>query len=110
MHPRRRHRRAGTQAGAEVPRTGRARARRRQGPCAARRHRRAGRAALARPARRGLGMTSVRPLAGLKVLEIGHSIAAPYAGLILAELGAEVVKLENPEDGDYARGWGPPFA
>jgi crotonobetainyl-CoA:carnitine CoA-transferase CaiB-like acyl-CoA transferase len=54
-------------------------------------------------------MPSTKPLAGLKVLEIGHSIAAPYAGMILAELGADVIKLENPGAGDYARGWGPPF-
>jgi len=54
-------------------------------------------------------MSSTKPLAGMKVLEIGHSIAAPYAGMILGELGAEVVKLENPGAGDYARGWGPPF-
>ncbi len=54
-------------------------------------------------------MPSTKPLAGLHVLEIGHSIAAPYAGMILAELGASVVKLENPGAGDYARGWGPPF-
>jgi crotonobetainyl-CoA:carnitine CoA-transferase CaiB-like acyl-CoA transferase len=54
-------------------------------------------------------MSSTKPLAGMKVLEIGHSIAAPYAGMVLAELGADVVKLENPGAGDYARGWGPPF-
>ncbi|HEY0106538.1 MAG TPA: CoA transferase [Rhizomicrobium sp.] len=53
-------------------------------------------------------MTRSAPLAGLKVLEIGHSIAGPYAGMILAELGADVVKLEQPEQGDYARGWGRP--
>jgi crotonobetainyl-CoA:carnitine CoA-transferase CaiB-like acyl-CoA transferase len=46
----------------------------------------------------------------MRVLEIGHSIAAPYAGMILGELGADVVKLENPGTGDYARGWGPPFS
>ena len=55
-------------------------------------------------------MASTKPLAGMKVLEIGHSIAAPYAGMILGELGADVVKLENPGNGDYARGWGPPFS
>jgi len=55
-------------------------------------------------------MSSTKPLAGLKVLEIGHSIAAPYAGMILGELGADVIKLENPGQGDYARGWGPPFS
>jgi crotonobetainyl-CoA:carnitine CoA-transferase CaiB-like acyl-CoA transferase len=54
-------------------------------------------------------MSSVRPLAGLVVIEIGHSIAAPYAGMILGELGAEVIKVENPEGGDACRGWGPPF-
>src|SRR4030088_3047618 len=53
-------------------------------------------------------MSSVRPLAGIVVIEIGHSIAAPYAGMILGELGAEVIKVENPKGGDAARGWGPP--
>src|SRR5258707_5197589 len=54
-------------------------------------------------------MPSVRPLSGLVVIEIGHSIAAPYAGMILGELGAEVIKVENPKGGDACRGWGPPF-
>src|SRR5438270_75735 len=54
-------------------------------------------------------MASVTPLSGIVVIEIGHSIAAPYAGMILGELGAEVVKVENPKGGDAARGWGPPF-
>lgn len=49
------------------------------------------------------------PLDGLTVVELGHSVAAPYAGLIFADLGARVVKVENPSGGDYARGWGPPF-
>jgi crotonobetainyl-CoA:carnitine CoA-transferase CaiB-like acyl-CoA transferase len=55
-------------------------------------------------------MSSTRPLSGLTVIEIGHSIAAPYAGMILGELGAEVVKVENPKGGDACRGWGPPFS
>jgi crotonobetainyl-CoA:carnitine CoA-transferase CaiB-like acyl-CoA transferase len=55
-------------------------------------------------------MSSARPLSGLVVFEIGHSIAAPYAGMILGELGAEVIKVENPKGGDACRGWGPPFA
>lgn len=54
-------------------------------------------------------MSMSKPLAGYKVIEIGHSIAAPYTGFILAELGAEVIKVESPKGGDYARGWGPPF-
>ena len=48
------------------------------------------------------------PLAGLVVIELGHSVAAPFAGQILADLGAEVIKVEKAE-GDDARQWGPPF-
>jgi crotonobetainyl-CoA:carnitine CoA-transferase CaiB-like acyl-CoA transferase len=48
------------------------------------------------------------PLAGTVVIELGHSVAAPFAGQILADLGAEVIKVEKPE-GDDARKWGPPF-
>jgi crotonobetainyl-CoA:carnitine CoA-transferase CaiB-like acyl-CoA transferase len=54
-------------------------------------------------------MSSTRPLSGLTVIEIGHSVAAPYAGMIFGELGAEVIKVENPKGGDACRGWGPPF-
>jgi crotonobetainyl-CoA:carnitine CoA-transferase CaiB-like acyl-CoA transferase len=54
-------------------------------------------------------MSSTRPLSGITVIEIGHSVAAPYAGMILGELGAEVTKVENPKGGDPCRGWGPPF-
>lgn len=49
------------------------------------------------------------PLAGYTVIELGHSVAAPYAGLVLAEMGAEVIKVERPGAGDDCRGWGPPF-
>jgi crotonobetainyl-CoA:carnitine CoA-transferase CaiB-like acyl-CoA transferase len=55
-------------------------------------------------------MSSITPLSGLVAIEIGQSVAAPYAGMILGELGAEVIKVENPRTGDAARGWGPPFA
>ncbi|MFA5679730.1 MAG: CoA transferase [Hydrogenophaga sp.] len=48
------------------------------------------------------------PMAGKVVIEFGHSVAAPYAGQILADLGAEVIKIEKP-GGDDARKWGPPF-
>ena len=54
-------------------------------------------------------MSSTRPLSGTVVIEIGHSVAAPYAGMILGELGAEIIKVENPKGGDACRGWGPPF-
>jgi crotonobetainyl-CoA:carnitine CoA-transferase CaiB-like acyl-CoA transferase len=49
------------------------------------------------------------PLAGITVVEMGHSVAAPFAGQILGDLGARVVKVENPAGGDDARAWGPPF-
>jgi formyl-CoA transferase len=48
-------------------------------------------------------------LAGIRVLELGQILAAPYAAEILADMGAEVLKVERPEGGDDARGWGPPF-
>lgn len=48
------------------------------------------------------------PLAGVTVIEIAQNLAGPYAGEILATLGAEVLKIERPE-GDDCRGWGPPF-
>ncbi|MEA2877522.1 MAG: hypothetical protein QOF14_2718 [Hyphomicrobiales bacterium] len=50
------------------------------------------------------------PLAGITVVEFAHSVAGPYAGSILADLGADVIKVESPDKGDYARDWGPPFA
>ncbi len=54
-------------------------------------------------------MTGTLPLEGICVVEIGHSLAAPYAGMILGSLGAEVIKIESEGSGDYARDWGPPF-
>ena len=48
------------------------------------------------------------PLAGLKVVELARILAGPWAGQILADLGAEVTKVEAPE-GDDTRRWGPPF-
>ncbi len=48
------------------------------------------------------------PLQGMVVIELGHSVAAPFAGQILSDLGAEVIKIEKPQ-GDDARHWGPPF-
>jgi crotonobetainyl-CoA:carnitine CoA-transferase CaiB-like acyl-CoA transferase len=48
-------------------------------------------------------MTSALPLEGLRVLELGHIIAGPSAGLLLADLGADVIKVERPGDGDQSR-------
>jgi crotonobetainyl-CoA:carnitine CoA-transferase CaiB-like acyl-CoA transferase len=54
-------------------------------------------------------MADALPLSGRFAVEIGHSLAGPYAGAILADLGATVVKVEVPGKGDHARDWGPPF-
>ena len=48
------------------------------------------------------------PLQGIKVVELARILAGPWAGQVLADLGAEVVKVESPE-GDDTRRWGPPF-
>jgi glutaryl-CoA transferase len=49
------------------------------------------------------------PLAGLRVLELARILAGPWAGQILADLGADVIKVERSRTGDDTRGWGPPF-
>ena len=50
------------------------------------------------------------PLEGVKVLDLSRVLAGPYATMVLADLGADVVKVEHPERGDDTRQWGPPFA
>jgi len=54
-------------------------------------------------------MTAATPLADITVIELGHSVAAPYAAEILADLGATVIKVEKCEGGDDARHWAPPY-
>ena len=53
--------------------------------------------------------SSERPLAGIRVLELARILAGPWAGQLLADLGADVVKVERPGSGDDTRSWGPPF-
>src|SRR5580700_3460985 len=50
-----------------------------------------------------------RPLAGIRVLELARILAGPWCGQLLGDLGAEVIKIERPQEGDDTRQWGPPF-
>ena len=49
------------------------------------------------------------PLSGVKVIELARILAGPWAGQVLADMGADVIKIERPGSGDDTRGWGPPF-
>ncbi len=51
----------------------------------------------------------MRPLSGIKVIELARILAGPWCGQLLADLGAEVTKVERPGAGDDTRHWGPPF-
>lgn len=50
-------------------------------------------------------MTNRKPLEGIKILELGNLVAAPFSGKLMAEFGAEVIKVEEPKNGDPLRNW-----
>jgi len=57
----------------------------------------------------GLKGAASGPLDGRLVVDLSRALAGPHAGMMLGDLGARVIKVENPDGGDDTRGWGPPF-
>lgn len=54
-------------------------------------------------------MRSNGPLSGMTVVDLTRALAGPHATMMMGDLGARVIKIENPHGGDDTRGWGPPF-
>ncbi|MGI9116370.1 MAG: CaiB/BaiF CoA transferase family protein [Gaiellales bacterium] len=50
------------------------------------------------------------PLAGVRVLDLSRVLAGPYCAMVLADMGADIIKVERPDGGDITRAWGPPWA
>src|ERR1700693_305435 len=57
----------------------------------------------------GAKSPSSGPLAGVRVLDLSRILSGPFATMIFADLGADVIKLENPRTGDDTREWAPPY-
>ncbi len=51
----------------------------------------------------------MKPLDGIRVVDLSRILAGPYCSMLLGDMGAEIIKIESPDHGDDTRGWGPPF-
>jgi len=51
----------------------------------------------------------MKPLDGIRVVDLSRILAGPYCSMLLSDFGAEIVKIENPDKGDDTRAYGPPF-
>ena len=56
-----------------------------------------------------MSWSETAPLAGVRVLDLTRVVAGPFGTMLLGDLGADVVKIEEPGTGDESRGFGPPF-
>jgi crotonobetainyl-CoA:carnitine CoA-transferase CaiB-like acyl-CoA transferase len=56
-----------------------------------------------------VSLDSVKPLDGIRVLDLSRILAGPYCSMLLSDFGAEIIKVENPDKGDDTRAYGPPF-
>ncbi|XP_054713910.1 succinate--hydroxymethylglutarate CoA-transferase-like isoform X3 [Uloborus diversus] len=64
---------------------------------------------LARKRLKNAILTGKGPLSGIRILDLTRILAGPFCTMVLGDLGAEVIKVENPGGGDETRNWGPPF-
>ena len=54
-------------------------------------------------------MKNESPLRSIRVIDMTEALAGPYCGMLLGDLGADVIKVERPKVGDKSRTWGPPI-
>ena len=61
------------------------------------------------PQDRVVSLFDVKPLDGIRVVDLSRILAGPYCSMLLSDFGADIIKIENPDKGDDTRAYGPPF-